>query len=83
MIEITVAVCYNKFAIIKIYYYKGKLTGVSVAEDNSTSLHDDDVVEPSNWKCTIYGKVFESRYILDYHILLEHSKYKRPPTGIG
>ncbi len=27
-IEITVAVCYNKFAIIKIYYYKGKLTCV-------------------------------------------------------
>ena len=27
-IEITIAVCYDKYAIIKIYYYKGKLTCV-------------------------------------------------------
>ncbi len=27
-LEATVAVCYNKFAIIKIYYYDGKLTCV-------------------------------------------------------
>ncbi len=55
---------------------------ISVVEDHSTSLHDDDV-ELSNWECSICGKVFESNYILHYHILLEHSKYKRPPTGIG
>ncbi|HYZ96180.1 MAG TPA: hypothetical protein VE524_06210 [Nitrososphaeraceae archaeon] len=53
-----------------------------MVEDKSASLHDDDA-EPSNWKCTTCGKVFDSSYILDYHILLEHSKYKRPPTGIG
>ena len=35
-----------------------------------------------NWECTICNKKFDSLYILNYHRLLEHSKYKRPPIGV-
>jgi len=35
------------------------------------------------FECNICKKVFESLYIMNYHKLLEHSKSKRPPTGVG
>ena len=50
--------------------------------DDDDEKEDNDTDAP-NWKCIICGKVFESNYILNYHNLLEHSKYKRPPIGIS
>jgi hypothetical protein len=37
----------------------------------------------NKWECDICSKIFDSLYILNYHILLEHSKNKRPPIGVG
>ena len=37
----------------------------------------------NKFKCDICSKVFDSLYILNYHKLLEHSEFKRPPIGIG
>lgn len=37
----------------------------------------------NKWECDICSKIFDSLYILNYHRLLEHSKYKRPPIGVG
>jgi tRNA(Ile2) C34 agmatinyltransferase TiaS len=37
----------------------------------------------NNWECDVCNKIFHSLYILNYHRLLEHSKYKRPPIGVG
>jgi hypothetical protein len=37
----------------------------------------------NKWECDVCNKIFDSLYILNYHRLLEHSKYKRPPTGVG
>jgi hypothetical protein len=37
----------------------------------------------NKWKCTVCNKEFDSLFILNYHELLEHSKSKRPPIGIG
>ena len=55
-----------------------------VKDDNSTDdNNDDDTGKELSVKCTMCGKVFESNYILNYHNLLEHSKYKRPPIGIS
>ena len=50
--------------------------------DDDEKKDNNDMNAP-NWKCIICGKVFESNYILNYHNLLEHSKYKRPPIGIS
>ena len=47
------------------------------------SIADEDDRGPPAWKCIICGKVFENNFILNYHNLLEHSKYKRPPIGIS
>jgi hypothetical protein len=52
-----------------------------MVEGHSTAYDGDG--EFSNWKCVICGKVFENGYILNYPVLLEHSKYKRPPTGVS
>jgi hypothetical protein len=59
-----------------------------VKEGRHSTTDDDDKKEDNdrdapNWKCLVCGKVFESNYILNYHNLLEHSKYKRPPIGIS
>ena len=35
------------------------------------------------WECKTCGKVFQNEYILNYHKLLEHSQYKRPPIGVA
>lgn len=35
------------------------------------------------FECSICKKAFESWYIFNYHKLLEHSEFKRPPIGIG
>jgi hypothetical protein len=37
----------------------------------------------NNWKCSLCDKVFESLYILNFHIMLEHSTHKRPPIGVA
>lgn len=37
----------------------------------------------NKWRCNVCGKIFVSEYILNYHKLLEHSKSKRPPTGVA
>jgi len=37
----------------------------------------------NNWKCSLCDKIFDSLYILNYHIILEHSQYKRPPIGVA
>ena len=36
----------------------------------------------NKWECDICNKIFDSLYILNYHRLLEHSKYRRPPIGV-
>ena len=41
------------------------------------------VANLNRWKCEVCNKIFDSLYILNYHRLLEHSKYKRPPIGVG
>ena len=41
------------------------------------------IAKEPKWQCNICGKVFESWYILNYHKLLEHSQFKRPPIGVG
>ena len=49
-------------------------------------LNTSDVEEPAErnkWKCNVCRKIFDSRYLLNYHNLLEHSESKRPPIGIG
>ncbi len=53
-----------------------------MAEEQSHDNDNNYNKEPI-WKCVECGKVFESDYILNYHKLLEHSKYKRPPIGIS
>ena len=35
------------------------------------------------FQCHVCTKIFDSLYILNYHILLEHSEFRRPPIGIG
>jgi len=35
------------------------------------------------WKCDTCNKIFDDWYTLNYHKLLEHSKSRRPPIGIG
>ncbi|MDQ6866037.1 MAG: hypothetical protein M3044_19700 [Thermoproteota archaeon] len=37
----------------------------------------------NKWKCNVCHKIFDSQYILNYHKLLEHSEFKRPPIGIA
>jgi hypothetical protein len=37
----------------------------------------------TKWECKICEKTFQSEYILNYHKLLEHSQFKRPPIGVG
>ena len=37
----------------------------------------------NKWKCNVCDKIFDSLYILNYHKLLEHSEFKRPPIGIA
>jgi len=37
----------------------------------------------NKWKCNICGKIFVSIHILNYHKLLEHSEFKRPPIGVA
>lgn len=37
----------------------------------------------NNRKCSLCYKVFDSLYILNYHIMLEHSTHKRPPIGVA
>jgi hypothetical protein len=59
-----------------------------VVKEGCHSADDDDEKEDNdidalNCKSIICGKVFEINYILNYHNLLEHSKYKRPPIGIS
>ena len=40
--------------------------------------------ENSNkWCCIKCGKNMESEYILNFHLLLEHSKSKRSPVGVA
>jgi hypothetical protein len=41
------------------------------------------VANINRWECEVCNKIFDSLYILNYHILLEHSKNKRPPIGVG
>ena len=50
-----------------------------LATDSGNSLFS---AFKNNWECTICNKKFDSLYILNYHRLLEHSKYKRPPIGV-
>jgi hypothetical protein len=35
------------------------------------------------WRCNYCGKNMESEYILNFHILLEHSKSARSPVGVA
>jgi hypothetical protein len=35
------------------------------------------------YQCQVCEKKFDSLYILNYHRILEHSKSRRPPIGIG
>ncbi len=49
------------------------------SEDNDNK--DNGLI--TRWKCKECNKNFESNFILNYHYLLEHSKYKRPPIGIS
>jgi len=51
---------------------------MSTAEQHFTAVRK----EP-RWECKICRKDFQSEYILNYHNLLEHSQYKRPPIGVG
>lgn len=51
---------------------------MSAAEQHSTAVEK----EP-RWECKTYRKVFQSEYMLNYHKLLEHSRYKRPSIGVG
>ncbi|HEY6882800.1 MAG TPA: hypothetical protein VI278_02050 [Nitrososphaeraceae archaeon] len=51
---------------------------MSVAEEQFTAVDKEQ-----RWECKICRKVFSSLYILNYHRLLEHSHYKRPPIGVG
>jgi hypothetical protein len=50
-------------------------------------LNTSDTKEPAatryKYQCHVCSKIFDSLYILDYHKLLEHSEYRRPPIGIG
>jgi hypothetical protein len=50
---------------------------------SAAKQHSTDVREEPRWECKTFRKVFQSEYILNYHKLLEHSQYKRPPTGVG
>ena len=51
---------------------------MSTAEQHSTAVRKE-----SRWECKTCRKDFQSEYILNYHNLLEHSQYKRPPIGVG
>jgi hypothetical protein len=50
---------------------------------SSTSTGIAKVSNKDIRKCEVCNKIFDSLYILNYHILLEHSKNKRPPIGVG
>jgi len=56
---------------------------MSVAAEGqlSTTTKAQDITY--KFQCHICTKVFDSLYILKYHILLEHSESRRPPIGIG
>ena len=51
---------------------------MSVAHERSTAVDKEQT-----WEFKICGKAFQSWYILNYHNLLEHSRCKRPPIGVG
>jgi hypothetical protein len=49
----------------------------------NTAINIEESAAGNKWKCNVCSKEFDSLYILNYHKLLEHSTYKRPPIGIG
>jgi tRNA(Ile2) C34 agmatinyltransferase TiaS len=51
---------------------------MSAADQQSTAVGKE-----RKWECKTCGKIFQTEYILNYHKLLEHSQYKRPPVGVG
>ena len=51
-----------------------------LAEASVTTLLS---VGKNNGKCSLCDKVFDSLYILNFHIMLEHSTHKRPPIGVA
>ena len=53
---------------------------MSVVEAQSTASVGRTVNDKR--ECEVCGKVFDRWYILNYHILLEHSESKRPPIGV-
>ena len=55
----------------------------SAAEGQLNTFDVEEPAERNKWKCNVCRKIFDSRYILNYHNLLEHSESKRPPIGIG
>ncbi|HEY9493126.1 MAG TPA: hypothetical protein VIP56_14145 [Nitrososphaeraceae archaeon] len=49
----------------------------------NTTINIEESEAGNKWKCNVCNKEFDSLYILNYHKILEHSKSKRPPIGIG
>ena len=49
----------------------------------NTTINIEESAASNKWKCNVCNKEFDSLLILNYHKLLEHSKSKRPPIGIG
>ena len=49
----------------------------------NTTINIEESAAGNKWKCNVCNKEFDSLFILNYHELLEHSKSKRPPIGIG
>lgn len=39
--------------------------------------------KPKKLRCEICARIFETPQMLSYHMSVEHSEYKRPPTGIS
>jgi len=40
-------------------------------------------VKPKKLRCEICARIFETPEMLSYHISVEHSQDRRPPTGIS
>ena len=49
----------------------------------NTTINIEESEAGNKGKCNVCDKEFDILLILNYHKLLEHSKSKRPPIGIG
>lgn len=59
--------------------FNKQLNNVSTKKISSKSTNENH----ERWRCNICGKNMESEYLLNFHVLLEHSESARSPVGVA